>query len=48
VERFRTRKLDRTYPFCWLDATFLKVRQEHRVVSMAVLIAVGVNFEGQR
>jgi putative transposase len=32
VERFRTRKLDGPYPVCWLDATFLKVRQEHRVV----------------
>src|SRR5438105_14602939 len=48
VERFRTRKLDGSYPFCWLDATFLKVRQEHRVVSMAVVIAVGVNADGQR
>jgi transposase-like protein len=48
VERFRTRKLDGQYPFCWLDATFLKVRQEHRVVSMAVVIAVGVNCDGQR
>ena len=48
VERFRTRKLDGSYPFCWLDATFLKVRQEHRVVSMAVVIAVGVNCDGQR
>src|SRR3982074_352537 len=48
VERFRTRKLDGRYPFCWLDATFLKVRQEHRVVSMAVVIAVGVNCDGQR
>src|SRR5919202_392582 len=48
VERFRTRKLDGPYPVCWLDATFLKVRQEHRVVSMAVVIAVGVNQDGQR
>jgi len=48
VERFRTRKLDSTYPFCWLDATFLKVRHDHRVVSMAVVIAVGVNQDGQR
>ncbi|MGI9148602.1 MAG: IS256 family transposase, partial [Chloroflexota bacterium] len=31
-----------------LDATFLKVRQKHRVVSMAVVIAVGVNCDGQR
>jgi putative transposase len=48
VERFRTRKLDGSYPFCWLDATFLKVRHEHRVVSMAVVIAIGVNCDGQR
>jgi putative transposase len=48
VERFRTRKLDRSYAYCQLDATFVKVRQEHRVVSMAVVIAVGVNQDGQR
>ena len=48
VERFRTRTLDGQYPYCWLDATFLKVRQDHRVVSMAVVIAVGVNSDGQR
>jgi len=48
VERFRTRKLDGPYPFCWLDATFVKVRQDHRVVSMAVVIAVAVNSDGQR
>jgi transposase-like protein len=48
VERFRTRKLEGSFAYCWLDATFLKVRQEHRVVSMAVVIAVGVNQDGQR
>src|SRR5690242_4124267 len=49
VERFRTRKLEGTYPYIWLDATFLKVRQDHRVVSMAVVIAVGLNAAtGQR
>lgn len=48
VERFRTRKLDGSYAYCQLDATFVKVRQEHRVVSMAVVIAVGVNQDGQR
>jgi transposase-like protein len=48
VERFRIRKLDSPDPFCWLDATFLKVRHDHRVVSMAVVIAVGVNQDGQR
>ena len=48
VERFRTRKLDGSYAYVQLDATFVKVRQEHRVVSMAVVIAVGVNQDGQR
>src|SRR5216683_3814029 len=49
VERFRQRKLEGTYPYVWLDATFLKVRQEHRVVNMAVVIAVGLNAAtGQR
>ncbi len=43
VERFRTRKLEGTYPYMWVDATFLKVRQEHRVVNMAVVIAAGLN-----
>ena len=49
VERFRTRKLDGAYPYVWVDATFLKVRQDHRVVNMAVVIAVGLNATtGQR
>jgi transposase-like protein len=49
VERFRSRKLDGTYPYVWVDATFVKTRQDHRVVSMAVVIAVGLNATtGQR
>jgi transposase-like protein len=49
VERFRTRKLEGSYPYVWVDATFLKVRQNHRVVNMAVVIAVGLNAAtGQR
>src|SRR5690348_16072158 len=41
VERFRTRRLVGEYPYVWLDATFLKVRQDHRVQAAAVVIAVG-------
>ena len=48
VERFRTRPLVGPYPYVWLDATYLKVRQEGRVVAMAVVIAIGVNAEGRR
>ncbi len=48
VERFRTRPLTDRYPYVWLDATYLKVRQDGRVVSMAVVIAIGVTAEGRR
>jgi putative transposase len=48
VERFRTRRLDGVYPYLWLDATFLKVRDGERVVTNAVVVAVGVTGEGRR
>jgi putative transposase len=48
VERFRGRPLPGPYPYVTLDATFLKVRQQGRIVAVAVVIAVGVNAEGQR
>src|SRR3989304_146249 len=48
VERFRTRRLEGPYPYLWLDATFLKVRREGRVVSLAVVIAIGVRETGER
>ena len=40
--------LEGPYPYVWLDATFVKVRQDGRVVNMAVVIAIGVNADGQR
>jgi putative transposase len=48
VERFRNRRLEGPYPYIWLDATFPKVRQDGRVVSMALVIAIGVNARGER
>ena len=43
VEAFRQRPLgDETYPYLWLDATYVKVREGGRVVSMAALVATGV------
>lgn len=48
VSRFRTRPLTAEYPYVWLDATFLKVRENGRVVSMAVVIAIGVTATGER
>jgi putative transposase len=48
VERFRTRRLDGPYPYLWVDATFVKARQDGRVANVAVVIAIGVNALGQR
>jgi transposase-like protein len=48
VEGFRNRSLSVEYPYLWLDATYLKVRENGRVVSMAVVIAIGVTFAGER
>lgn len=48
VERFRARRLEGPYPYVWLDATFLKVRENGRVVSQAVVIAIGVRATGER
>ncbi len=49
VETFRKRPLDDTaYPYVFLDATYLKVREAGRVVSMAALVATGVAMSGER
>jgi transposase-like protein len=49
VAAFRSRPLtDTAFPYLWLDATYLKVRETSRVVSMAALVAVGVATSGER
>ena len=48
VERFRTRSLMDLYPYLWVDATFVKARVDGRVVSQAVVVAVGVRADGVR
>lgn len=48
VERFRSRRLESAYPYVWLDATFVKVRENGRVVSQAIVIAIGVRASGER
>jgi putative transposase len=45
---FRTRRLAEVYPYVWLDATYIKVRLDGRVVPQAVVIAVGVRMSGER
>lgn len=48
VERFRNRPLESRYPYLWLDAVYLKVREDGRVISMALVVAIGVREDGQR
>jgi putative transposase len=48
VETFRNRPLLEAYPYVFLDATYLKVREAGRVVSMAALVATGVAMSGER
>lgn len=48
VDAFLTRPLKKRYPFVVLDAIYMKVREDSRVQSKGLLIAIGVNEEGQR
>jgi putative transposase len=48
VKAFLDRPIEGDWPYLWLDATYVKVRQNGRVVSAAVIIAVGVNSDGRR
>ena len=48
VNDFLERPLIGEYRYVWLDATYLKVRQGGRVVSVAAIIATGVNADGRR
>jgi putative transposase len=48
VKAFLERPLEGDWPYLWLDATYVKVRQNGRIVSVAAIIAVGVNGDGRR
>lgn len=48
VKAFLDRPIEGDWPYIWIDATYLKVRQAGRIVSVAVTIAVGVNGDGRR
>jgi putative transposase len=48
VKSFLERPLAGEWPYLWLDATYLKVRENGRVVSIAAIIAMGVNVDGRR
>jgi transposase-like protein len=48
VHAFLDRPIEGDWPYLWIDATYVKVRQNGRIVSVAVIIAVGVNGDGRR
>jgi putative transposase len=48
VTGFLERPLEGEWPYLWLDATYLKVREGGRIVSVAAIIAVAVDTEGKR
>jgi putative transposase len=48
VKVFLDRPVEGDWPYLWIDATYIKVRQNDRVVSVAVIIAVGANADGRR
>ena len=48
VNRWRQRPLDGEYPYLWLDATYVKVRECGMVVNQAIVIAYGVRETGER
>jgi putative transposase len=48
VEAFLARPIEGDWPYLWIDATYVKVRQNGRIVSVAVIVAVGVNSDGRR
>jgi len=48
VKAFLDRPIEGDWPYLWIDATYLKVRQAGRIVSVAVIVAVGANSDGRR
>lgn len=48
VKAFLAGPIEGDWPHLWIDATYVKVRQNGRTISVAVIIAVGVNSDGRR
>jgi putative transposase len=45
---FLNRPIEGDWPYLWIDATYVKTREAGSIVSVAVIVAVAVNTEGQR
>jgi transposase-like protein len=48
VRTFLERPIEGDWPYLWIDATYVKVREAGRIVSVAVTLAVAVNTDGRR
>ena len=48
VKTFLDRPIEGDWPYLWIDAPYVKVRQAGRIVPVAVSVAVGVNSDGTR
>ena len=48
INQFRNRHLKAAYPFVFVDAKYLKVRENHRIVSKAFVVAKVLTTEGER
>jgi putative transposase len=48
VKAFLDRPIEGDWPYLWIDATYVKARENGRIVSKAVIVAVGANTDGRR
>ena len=48
VRAFLDRPIEGDWPYVWLDATYVKARRDHHIVSVAIIVAVDVNTDGRR
>jgi putative transposase len=48
IKAFLSRPIEGDWPYLWIDATYVKVRQSGRIVSAAVIVAIAVNSDGRR
>lgn len=48
VNNFKNRPLEGSYPFMYVDATYFKVRENHRITAKAFMVAMAITDEGKR
>ncbi len=48
VKAFLDRPIEGDWPYLWVDATYVKARENGRIVAKAIIVAVGANTDGRR